>query len=115
MSVATETHNRGLELAAALTAARVRAATGNSSETSESLRLLDRVITEATATRFEGIVLEARLAKGKIEMTGDQSVGRAYLEALQKDAAREGFQLIAQKASAALQARGNRASPEVGN
>src|SRR5229473_1294392 len=103
-AVATETHNRGLELAAALTAARVRAATGNSSETSESLRLLDRVITEATATRFEGIVLEARLAKGKIEMgTADRSVGRAYLEALQKDAAREGFQLIAQKASAALQ------------
>jgi len=115
MSVATETHNRGLELAAALTAARVRAATGNSSETSESLRLLDRVITEATATRFEGIVLEARLAKGKIEMTGDQSVGRAYLEALQKDAAREGFRLIAQKASAALQARENQAWREAGN
>jgi hypothetical protein len=115
MAVATETHDRGLELSAAVTAARVRAATGDSSETNESLRLLDRVITEASATRFEVILLEARLAKGKIEMTADQSVGCAYLEALQKDAAIEGFQLMAQKASAALQARGNRASRETGN
>jgi len=45
----------------------------------------------------------------------DEEALIGYLEALQKDAAREGFQLIAQKASAALQARGNRASREVGN
>ena len=116
MGVATETHNRALELSTALAAARVRAATGNSSETNESLQHLDRVIADASATSFEGIVLQARLAKGIIEMgAAGQSVGRAYLEALQKDAAREGFQLMARKASAALQARGNRASLEVGN
>jgi len=85
-------------LSAALTAARVRAASGNSSETNESLRRLDRVITDASTTRFEGLVLEARLAKGEIEMaSADRSAGRAYLEALQKDAAKEGFQLIVQK------------------
>src|SRR5467141_1234543 len=68
MDVATKTHNRELELSAALTAARVRAATGNSSETDESLRRLDRVITDASATGFQAITLEARLAKGEIEM-----------------------------------------------
>ncbi len=102
--VAAATHNRELELSAALTAARVRAASGSSSETDDSLQRLDRVITDASTTRFEEIALEARLAKGEIEMgTTDSSVGRAYLEALRKDAANGGFQLIAQKASAALQ------------
>jgi tetratricopeptide (TPR) repeat protein len=116
MNVATETHNRELELSAALTAASVRAASGDSSETSESLQRLDRVIADASTTRFEGIVLEARLAKGKIEMgRADPSAGRAYLETLQKDAAREGFRLMAQKASAALQAGRSRTSRGVGN
>src|SRR5712664_3716182 len=111
MSVATETHNRELELSAALTAARIRAASGNDSETNESLRRVDRVITDASTTRFEGIMLEARLAKGEIEMgTADSSAGRAYLEALQRDATKEGFQLIAQKASAALRTGRNRSS-----
>jgi tetratricopeptide (TPR) repeat protein len=115
MSVATETHNRELELSAALTAARIHAASGNYSETNESLRRVERVITDASTTRFEGIMLEARLAKGEIEMgTADSSAGRAYLEALQKDATKEGFQRIAQKASAALRTGRNRSSHGVG-
>jgi hypothetical protein len=74
------------------------------------------VITDASTTRFEEIELEARLAKGEIEMaTKDSSVGRAYLEALQRDAANEGFQLIAQKASAALQTGRSRPAHGVGN
>jgi DNA-binding winged helix-turn-helix (wHTH) protein/tetratricopeptide (TPR) repeat protein/TolB-like protein len=116
MRVATETHNRELELSAALTAARVGAASGSYSETNESLRRIDRVIAEASTTRLEGIMLEARLAKGEIEMgTADSSAGRAYLEALQQDAVKEGFELIAQKASAALHAGRNRSSHGVGN
>jgi hypothetical protein len=47
--------------------------------------------------------------------TADSSAGRAYLEALQQDAIKEGFELIAQKASAALQASRNRSSNGVGN
>jgi tetratricopeptide (TPR) repeat protein len=114
--VAAATHNRELELSAALAAARVRAASGISSETDDSLRRLDRVITDASTTRFEEIALEARLAKGEIEMgTTDSSVGRSYLEALRKDAANEGFQLIAQKASAALQTGRSRPPHGVGN
>jgi DNA-binding winged helix-turn-helix (wHTH) protein/tetratricopeptide (TPR) repeat protein/TolB-like protein len=116
MRVATETHNRELELSAALTAARVGAATGSYSEINESLRRIDRVIAGASTTRLEGIMLEARLAKGEIEMgTADSSAGRAYLEALQQDAVKEGFELIAQKASAALHAGRNRSSHGVGN
>jgi DNA-binding winged helix-turn-helix (wHTH) protein/tetratricopeptide (TPR) repeat protein/TolB-like protein len=116
MRVATETHNRELELSAALTAARVGAATGSYSEINESLRRIDRVIAGASTTRLEGIMLEARLAKGEIEMgTADSSAGRAYLEALQQDAVMEGFELIAQKASAALHAGRHRSSHGVGN
>jgi DNA-binding winged helix-turn-helix (wHTH) protein/tetratricopeptide (TPR) repeat protein/TolB-like protein len=116
IGAATETHNRGLELSAALTDARVRAAYGDSWETKEALRRLDRVIAEATTTGFAAIVMEARLAKGEIEMgNADPSAGRVYLVALQNDAAKEGFQLIAQKASAALQTGMNRSSHRVGN
>jgi hypothetical protein len=74
------------------------------------------VIADATTTGFETIVLEARLAKGEIEIgNADPGAGRDYLVALQKDAAKEGFQLIAQKASAALQTGRSRAPHGVGN
>jgi len=45
----------------------------------------------------------------------DRSTGRAYLVALQNDAAKEGFQLIAEKTSAVLKTAMNRSSPGVGN
>src|SRR6266403_2013606 len=116
VAVATETHNRELELSATLTAARVRAASGNSSEAREAVRRLDRVIADATTTGFQAITLEARLAKGEIEMgIADPSTGRTDLDALQKEAAKRGFQLFAQKASAALQMAMNRSSHAVGN
>src|SRR5882762_10239724 len=116
VAVATETHNRELELSATLTAARVRAASGNSSEAREAVRRLDRVIADATTTGLQAITLEARLAKGEIEMgIADPSTGRTDLDALQKEAAKRGFQLFAQKASAALQMAMNRSSHAVGN
>ena len=114
VGVATETHNRELELSATLTAARVRAASGDSSEAREALRRLDRVIADATTTGFQAITLEARLAKGEIEMGNpDPSTGRTELDALRKEAAKGGFQLFAQKASAALQTATNRGSHDV--
>ncbi len=116
VGVATETHNRELDLSAALMAARVRAASGDSSEAREALRRLDRVIADAITTGFQAITLEARLAKGEIEMrNADSNTGRAYLVALQNDAAKEGFMLIVQKASAALQTGMKRSSHGVGN
>ena len=116
VTVATETHSRELELSATLTAARVRAASGDSSEAREALRSLDRVIADATKTNFQAITLEARLAKGEIEMgNADPSTGRTDLDALQKEAAKGGFRLFAQKAYAALQLGMNRSSRRAGN
>src|SRR6266481_4169969 len=115
-AVATETHNRELELSAALMTARVRAASGGPEGINEALRRLDRLIADASTSGFEAMMLEARLAKGEIEMgRAGPNAGRAYLEALQKDAVRDGFQLIAQKASAALRADNGRSSNGVGN
>ena len=115
-AVATETHNRELELSAALMSARVRAASGGPEGINEALRRLDRLIADASTSGFEATMLEARLAKGEIEMgRAGPNAGRAYLEALQKDAVRDGFQLIAQKASAALRADNGRSSNGVGN
>jgi len=115
-AVATETHNRELELSAALMTARVRAASGGPEGINEALSRLDRLIADASTSGFEAMMLEARLAKGEIEMRrAEPNAGRAYLEALQKDAVRDGFQLIAQKASAALRAGNRRSSNGVGN
>jgi len=84
-------------------------------ETNESLRRIDGVIADASTTRLEGILLEARLAKGEIEMgTADSSAGRAYLEALQQDAVKEGFELIVRKRLPLARGR-NRSSHRVGN
>src|SRR5437660_4054749 len=90
-AVATETHNRELELSAELMTARVRAASGGPEGINEALRRLDRLIADASTSGFEAMMLEARLAKGEIEMgRAGPNAGRAYLEALQKDAVRDG-------------------------
>jgi hypothetical protein len=80
------------------------------------LRRLNKVIADATATRFEGLVMEARLVKGEMEMqSAEPSTGRASLEALQRDANKQGFQLIARKVSAALEASHNQVTRGAGN
>jgi DNA-binding winged helix-turn-helix (wHTH) protein/tetratricopeptide (TPR) repeat protein len=116
MGVASKMHNRELELSAALTAARIGAASANSSQTKESIRRLNKVVADATASRFEGLVMEARLVKGQMEMqTSEPGTGSADLQALQEDANKEGFHLIAHKAAAALQASQKQASRGIGN
>jgi DNA-binding winged helix-turn-helix (wHTH) protein/tetratricopeptide (TPR) repeat protein len=103
IAAASESHNRELELNSAIIAARLQAASGNLAAVGESIRNLERLIGEASAARFAGIVYEARLAKGEIQMaSGDRATGRTYLETLAKDAHTEGFHLIASQASAAL-------------
>jgi serine/threonine protein kinase/tetratricopeptide (TPR) repeat protein/TolB-like protein len=82
-----------------ITAARVRAASGHSAE---AMKKLVTVLAEATKTGFVGDQLEARLALGEIEMkSGKTSAGRARLAALEKEAAKKDFLLIARKAAAA--------------
>jgi DNA-binding winged helix-turn-helix (wHTH) protein/tetratricopeptide (TPR) repeat protein/TolB-like protein len=101
--VASETHNRQLELSASLTAARIRAASKDPRDVREALTSLNGVVTEATSGKFRSLALEARLALGEVEMnSSNETAGRSHLEALEKDAAREGFQLIVRKAASAL-------------
>jgi tetratricopeptide (TPR) repeat protein len=91
--------NREVKINYAITAARVRAATGG---TAEAVKSLQATLAEATKYGFLGYQLEARLALGEIEIkSGQAAAGRARLEALGKDANAKGFLLIARKAAQA--------------
>lgn len=100
---ATETaaasQNRGLRMQLAITSARVAASLG---EASHAKRMLDATRAEARKYGFVPHGLEARLALGEIEIkSGQDAIGRAHLQALERDAKAKGFLLIARKAAAA--------------
>jgi hypothetical protein len=68
-----------------------------------SHRARDVVLAEAIAGSVEAIAPEARLALGQIELNSrNQASGRPHLAALEKEADRRGFQLVARKATAAF-------------
>ena len=95
--LASETHDRELALSAAVASARVRASAG---DPRDALATLKNLLGTAGGSTFAEQLYEARLAFGEIELkSADKSLGRSYLEALQKEASSQGFQLIAQKAS----------------
>ena len=84
-----------------ITAARVRAASGRRADVNEALKGLEAVLSEAERARFVASEFEARLAMGEIRMkSGSPEVGRARLDALEKDATAKGFGLIARQAAA---------------
>ena len=111
--VASETHNRKLALSAAVAGARVRASSRDDRDVRDALATLKNLLRASRAPTFAEELYEARLALGEIEIkSADRAVGQSYLEALQKDASGQGFQLIARKASAVLgQARNQAALP----
>ena len=81
--------------------ARVRASAG---DPRGALAILKNLLGTAGGSTFAEQLHEARLAFGEIELKpADKSLGRSYLEALQKEASNQGFQLIAQKAAAVLE------------
>jgi DNA-binding winged helix-turn-helix (wHTH) protein/tetratricopeptide (TPR) repeat protein len=101
--VASETHNRELQLCAAVVGARVRASSVDPKDARDALASLKNLVGTPGASTFAEEQYEARLALGEIEMKfADRAAGRSYLEALQKEAFSQGFQLIAQKAASAL-------------
>ena len=60
---------------------------------------MNEAVRQATTAGFAHVALEARLALGEIEMNfGKRDAGRTNLMAVQREASRGGFQLIAQKA-----------------
>jgi eukaryotic-like serine/threonine-protein kinase len=114
--VASETHNRQLSLSAAVASARVRASAGHPQDVRDALATLKSLVSTAGGSTFAEQLYEARLAFGEIELkSADKSLGRSYLEALQKEASSQGFQLIAQKAAAVLGESRNQAALHVQN
>ncbi len=94
-----------------ITAARVQAATGNGGNGNgiDALRNLDRVIAEARRANFMGVVMEARLARGEIQIrSGHAAGGRAKLESLAQEAKAKGYGLVAQRAAKLIDTRGQR-------
>ena len=101
--VAADTHNRELALSAAVAIALVRASSREPKDVREALAILKNLVSTAGRFTFAEQLYEARLALGEIELrSADKTVGRSYLEALQKEASGQGFQLIVQKAAALL-------------
>ena len=103
IAAASQSHNSELGLNSAIIAARIHAASKNLAEVGESISHLEKLIDEARAAGFAGIVYEARLAEGEIQIdSSDGTAGRTCLETLAKEAQTEGFNLIARQASAAV-------------
>lgn len=103
LSISSKLQNREGGLFVAVMAARVRAASPSAGDRLEAVQDLRVALGKAATNGFVNYGLEARLAMGEIEMnSGDGAGGRAYLKALEKDAAKRGFGLIAQKAAADL-------------
>jgi tetratricopeptide (TPR) repeat protein len=113
---AIDSHNRRLELKAAVTAARIQAASDSASDVVKSVKRLYKIISDAGEASFADVALDARLAAGEIEMnSGNQGEGSAHLETLENDAKSGGFRLIARKAAAALRSRQGHAAMRVQN
>jgi DNA-binding winged helix-turn-helix (wHTH) protein/tetratricopeptide (TPR) repeat protein len=101
---ATDSHNRRLELKAAITATRIQADSASPREVADSVKRLHRIISDAGEASFVDLTLDARLALGEIELSsGNRVEGSADLEALERDAKNGGFLLMARKTAAALE------------
>jgi serine/threonine protein kinase/tetratricopeptide (TPR) repeat protein len=95
-----QSHNRNARIYVAITDARVRAASG---KTAEAVKLLTQSLHQAQEAGFVGLQLEALLALGETELrAGNLIAGRTRLKALERDATRKGFVLIARKAAATI-------------
>ena len=87
----------------AITAARVRAASGNAADRDQAVRSLRATLSEAQRDGMVVDAFETRLALGEIEMeSGDTPETRSYLSELRTDAASQGLGFIAHKAAALL-------------
>ena len=102
-ALSEEYHDRPVELFAAITAARVRAASANAADRATAAGRLQQVLAESNRMGLLNYAFEARLALGEIEMTsGNRVAGRGRLESLLKDANDRGFGLVARQAASAL-------------
>ncbi|HWZ99093.1 MAG TPA: tetratricopeptide repeat protein [Candidatus Dormibacteraeota bacterium] len=100
---ANKSGDRELQMLSEITAARIQASTGKASDVSDALRKLNKVSSQASTFSLVPVALNARLAAGEIQANrGNRAEGRAWLEQLQKDSEKGGFQLIARRAASAM-------------
>ena len=96
-SLLRKSENRRVRLSVAISGARLHAVSGKSAAALASLRA---ALVEATKHGLISHQLDARLAMGELELkSANPAAGRARLEALEKDARKMGFGLIARKAA----------------
>ncbi len=97
--ITLQSTNKSLHLFAAITSARLCAASGNPRQ---ALISLEDTLRTAKASRFVGGEFEVRLTLGEIEMkSGHLASGRSRLQRLKQDAEAKGFLRIAREATAA--------------
>jgi tetratricopeptide (TPR) repeat protein len=102
VSMTEKAQDTSVRLTVTIQAARVRAESSDPAELAGAKKSLAAAVAEAAKEGLTGLLLEARLALGEIEVkSGDRAAGRAHLAALQTDATAKGYLLIARKASAA--------------
>jgi eukaryotic-like serine/threonine-protein kinase len=98
-SITDKSTDKSLRLFAAITSARLQAASGNPQQ---ALNSLQATFVSARTSGFAEAQLETRLAIGQLEMKSGRAVsGRSRLRGLERDAKAKGFLLIARKAAAA--------------
>lgn len=96
-------HDLDISFMSKIMLARIDAFSGNPTQRKEAVKRLNAVAQQAKAAEFTYAALEAGLALGEIELSSaNPAAGRADLQALQKEATGQGFQLIAKKAATVL-------------
>ena len=103
LAISARNENRLLRAETTIADARVRAAAG---KVSEARSLLERVREETKKLGLVALDLDAQLALGEIDLESQNAAaGRARLEALEKEARKRGFALMAQKAARLRQSK----------
>ena len=104
-SLAAKSQNPNTRWQTAITAARIETAGNNhahSAAAAATRKELATIITKSRELGYLGVELDARLVLAEIEMkSGQTTVGRAHLAAIETDAKTRGYNLIARKAATA--------------
>jgi eukaryotic-like serine/threonine-protein kinase len=100
-AISSKSQNPNCRLGVGVMVARVRGLGDPKRPASgKDIEFLEKDATEAAGLGYLEIQLEARLARGELEMKSNhQTEGRNLLDALEKEATAKGFLLIAQKAA----------------
>ncbi len=96
------TQDQFVRAAVAIASAGLHAAAKDAGAVARSVDALKKVVADTTAMGLKELQLDAALALGELEKAGNASAGLARIAGVQKDAAAQGFGLIARNAAAAM-------------